>query len=808
MGASERNDPARIVVINDDPVQLRLITRVLEGGGYEVSDHTASAGALTRLAEGPRVDLFVVDLHMPGIDGWKVCRLLRSADFAAYNDTPILIVSATFTGADVEAITADTGADGFVPMPLSRDELLMHVSNLLEGVTPRRVSHALLVEDNEDIARSVEAALERNGYVVRTAGTIEDGERMWGEQQPDLVLLDYHLPDGTGPELLERLQDPSDRTVVLVMTGDSNPGLPVELLQLGADGYVRKPFDPRLLVELAAKATRERSLLRVEALLERRTQELRRSDARYRSLFAAIPDMVLTIDEGGRVVTANDEAIQQLGRRGSDLAGQSLTELVPEADHPELEARLTNVRTHGADQFETRLTGSTGSELTVEITASAPEAAEPGAVVLVARDLTERRRAEEERRRLDAQVQHAQRLESLGVLAGGIAHDFNNLLVGVMGNASLAMLDVEEDSPVHVCIAQIETAARRAAELTQQILTFSGKGRAVMSAQNLSSVIAEMGQLLGPAVSKKAKITYHLGEGLPLVEGDPSQLRQVAMNLIMNASDALGDRNGNIQVTTAVRDVDPLDLGEYTLGEAGRPGRYVGIEVTDDGCGMDAKTLNQIFDPFFTTKVDGRGLGLAATVGIVRSHAGLLTVDSELGRGTTFRILLPATDHEVESDDAPPAFDPEGMEEIGGSILVVDDESSVRTLAKSALERAGFGVEVAEDGTEALEMIEAHPGLDVVVLDLTMPSMDGMETLEEIRAMHPGLPVLLSSGYGKDSVPYAALRSRDTAFLRKPYSPQDLLEAVVRLLRPEEQSRSSSFGSTSGDESKVLKASG
>jgi PAS domain S-box-containing protein len=775
------SDLARIVVINDDPVQLRLMSRVLEGGGFDVAGYLDSTEAIAALDAGRRVDLFVVDLHMPGIDGWKVCRLLRSPDYRAYNATPILIVSATFTGSDVEAITADLGADAFLALPFSRAELLEDVADLLEGRRPRKRLRALVLEDDDAVARAVRRAFEAHSYEVHRASTLAEASLLWTKLGPDVVVLDYHVPDGCGVDLLERLQSPAERTAVLFMTGDSDPELPLRLLELGADGIVRKPFDPAFLVELAGKARRERSLLRVEALLERRTQELRSSELRYRSLFEAIPDLVIALDASDRITGVNGSAVAALGCEVDDVLRRPVDEFVPAHQVEHIHAALARVRSQGRIRLETELARPGGPAMPVEVTAAHVEDAEESSVLVVARDVTERRQAEEERRRLDAQVQHAQRLDSLGVLAGGIAHDFNNLLVGVMGNASLALLDVQEGTSVHECITQIETAARRAAELTQQILTFSGKGDSVRSPQDLSSVVSEMGQLLAPAVSKKAVLNYRLERKLPLVKGDPSQLRQVIMNLIMNASDALCGDAGTIEASTGLETLDAGQARLHYLGERAKAGRYVVLEVVDDGCGMDEATKRQIFDPFFTTKFAGRGLGLAATLGIVRAHGGLLSVDSAPGEGTTFRVLLPALGRGAR-DPGPGPFETASPWAAGGSILVIDDEPSVRQLATATLSRAGFGVVEAGDGLSGLDLLEGGPVADLVVVDVTMPGMSGLEVLETIRAEHPRLPVVLSSGFPADTLPSEILDGVTTSFLRKPYAPGELLTCIYQLL--------------------------
>jgi len=289
-----------------------------------------------------------------------------------------------------------------------------------------------------------------------------------------------------------------------------------------------------------------------------------------------------------------------------------------------------------------------------------------------------------------------------------------------------------------------------------------------------------MGQLLEPAVSKKARLSYRLPRSLPMVEGDASQLRQVVMNLIMNASDALGGLPGHISVETSEEFLEVDRLRRFYLGESARPGRYAVLTVTDDGCGMDAATVQQIFDPFFTTKFTGRGLGLAAALGIVRTHRGLMSVESEPGRGTRFQILLPSRgDSPDTSDEEPTPCARPWLD--GGSILVVDDESAVRHLAEAALRRSGFDVVLAEDGAVGLAQLERSPDTALVLLDLTMPELDGLQVLAKIRAMHPELPVLLSSGYTDESIPDDAFHG-PTDFLRKPYMPSDLVASVTGML--------------------------
>ena len=395
----------------------------------------------------------------------------------------------------------------------------------------------------------------------------------------------------------------------------------------------------------------------------------------------------------------------------------------------------------------------------------------------------ERHRAEQERERLQTQLLHAQKLESLGVLAGGIAHDFNNILVGILGNAGLALAELLPGSLARPFLERIEQAAQRAADLANQMLAYSGRGQFVVRTFQLEELVEEMADLLRSSVSKKADLRLRRAAEIPTVEADATQIRQVALNLITNASDALGDDSGTITVDIDTLNAAPTDLDETLPGNELRPGRYVQLKVSDTGCGMDEETRNRIFDPFFTTKRTGRGLGMAAVLGIVRGHKGAIRVKSEPGHGTTFEVLLPASG---EASAAPQELKAAPSDRgVSGKILVVDDEDMVRQVAQFTLERTGREVLLAADGREALQVF-LREGRDIVavVLDLTMPWMSGEETFHELRRLSPEVPVILTSGYNEQD---AAARFRfdsqgPASFLKKPYRPRELVEMVESVL--------------------------
>lgn len=394
------------------------------------------------------------------------------------------------------------------------------------------------------------------------------------------------------------------------------------------------------------------------------------------------------------------------------------------------------------------------------------------------RDISERKRAEEERRKLEQQVMQAQKLESLGILAGGIAHDFNNLLTTILGNADLALDELSRVAPAREHVHDIVRASRRAAELCRQMLAYSGKGRFVVQVLSVNEIVEEMTHLLSVSISKKAIIKYNLYANLPMVKADATQLRQVVMNLITNASEAIGDRSGVIALTSGVMDCDDRYLqGAAGSGDNLASGQYVYLEVSDTGHGMDQETLSRIFDPFFTTKFTGRGLGLAAVLGIMRGHKGCIRVDSELGKGTIFKMLLPVCEQpeEAESHPGPQLESWSGR----GLVLLADDEETIRSLARRILEKGGFAVLTAADGREAIEVFKQHLGeISLVILDMTMPHLDGEACFRELRRLDPGVKVIITSGYNEQDIIGRFIGKGLAGFVQKPYTGAELLPKI------------------------------
>jgi len=404
--------------------------------------------------------------------------------------------------------------------------------------------------------------------------------------------------------------------------------------------------------------------------------------------------------------------------------------------------------------------------------------------VVVFSDVTEIKQAEEERRKLEIQMQHAQKLESLGVLAGGIAHDFNNLLVGVLGNADLALMKQPEASPSRRSVEEIKKAAVRASELTNQLLAYSGKGHMQIQPVALNQLVEEMAHLLEVSISKKIRRHFDFVEGLPAIEADPVQMSQVVMNFITNAAEAIGEKEGVIHVSTGIQGVDRAFLAETYMSEDLPQGRYVWLEVADTGCGMDEETREKIFDPFFTTKFTGRGLGLASVLGIVRSHKGAIEVRTKEGEGTSVKVLFKCSEvaaaEAALSKGASPLQDGWKGE---GTILIVDDEESVRQVASMMLQATGFSIKTASDGFEGIEIFRRHKDeISLVLLDVTMPRIDGDEAFLAMLRIREDAKVVLWSGYDEKDAVSRCMDGKMAGYVQKPFDYLTLIGTVRQAL--------------------------
>jgi two-component system cell cycle sensor histidine kinase/response regulator CckA len=512
---------------------------------------------------------------------------------------------------------------------------------------------------------------------------------------------------------------------------------------------------------------------------ERRRAE--RDTAYLAALVESTGDAIIGSSPEGVIQSWNPAAERLYGYRAEEMIGHSTRELTP-PDHAHEESAIFESLRNGDRMvhLETVRQCKDGALVDVSLTIS-PIRDDTGQIMGIshlARDITEQKRNAEK-------LRQTQKLESIGILAGGIAHDFNNLLSGIMGNASLALDEVDPASRVKSRLEDVISASEKAAQLTRQMLAYSGRGQFLLEQINLSARIRETAPLIQPAIRSSVELRLNLDDRSPAIEADTAQIQQLVMNIIINAAEAIPEgQRGTVTVTTRREMVDEAYIRQVGAGAGElKRGPYVLFEVVDTGTGMDEATKSRIFDPFFTTKFTGRGLGLAAVLGIVRGHEGFIGVSSTPGQGTTFRVLLPALDVHVESTpaDRQPAKPADAG---GGKVLVVDDEEIVRKMAKQVLERYKFRVLLAEDGARGVELYRRESaGIDCVLLDLTMPVMNGEEALARMRQMRDDVPVILSSGYNE-----AEARRRFTGmglagFLQKPYRAGALVEIVQSVMR-------------------------
>ncbi|MBL4760261.1 MAG: response regulator [Mariprofundaceae bacterium] len=517
----------------------------------------------------------------------------------------------------------------------------------------------------------------------------------------------------------------------------------------------------------------------IQALVSMRTQQLKSSQKRVSLLIDSLAEGLFDMDKEGVCTFINQRALDLLGYQDANqVIGQHIHTFIHHSDvqkniiaHEDCQIAAvmdTAVAVRVDDEVFWR---ADGSPLTVSYHAT-PVHDDAGAVVSIVvsfLDISAQLVAENEREQMRKQVEHTQRLESLGVLAGGIAHDFNNLLSTIMGNASLAVNHLGEADVVMKHMQRIHKACSRAADLCQQMLAYSGQGDVKKESLNLSELVQDMGQLLEVTLSKGIVLDFHLADPIKLMDADIARIQQIVMNLLTNANEAMGDKQGNIRLTTGVMDVNQDFLQGCYANTNMNPGRYVFFEVHDHGCGMDYATSERIFEPFFTTKFTGRGLGMSAVLGIVRAHDGVLKMDSVVGKGTCIRILFPALDE--ESSLLPPQqasyenLPSDVIQHAEGLILVVDDEESLREIAGLMLEDMGYQVLFAENGLQALDVFAQYMNdIDLVLLDLTMPKMGGEACMEALQELRADIPVLISSGYSGEE------HARFKHFLPKPYS--------------------------------------
>jgi PAS domain S-box-containing protein len=820
----------RILLVEDSRTQAARFERLFTKEGWDVICAVTAEEALELLGRA-RPDLIVIDYYLPGMKGDEFCREIRMN--VNTRGIPVLMLTVGGTQ-DAETRGLESGADDYLSKSADPDILLLRTRALLRKSrsAPALLEHGgkfsgraklLAIDDSPTYLEYLAHEMSSESYTVEKAATAEEGLARLERETFDCVLVDLELPGLNGIEVCRRIAEvgraSQSPVITIVVTGHDDKENMTRSLEAGADDFIGKSADISVLkarirallrrkfvmeenrrlfeefknMELEAiraraekeaaevRATMAEKLAKSNRELERANRRLREALEVTRAITENAAEALFLADAAGRVTFVNPAAEHMFGYSRQELLGQPLHDKihrnprdgspVPIEDCPVAESLKTGVTLTG---LEAQFMCKDGS--VVDVAWSSAPVLEKGSViaaVIVVHDISERKRAEEK-------LRQAQRLESIGLLAGGVAHDFNNILTGIMGNASL----IEQDVPPETAerIRAVIDGAEKAANLTRQLLAYSGKGQFIIEQLDLSELVRDMAGLVRLSVPKSVELLYDLCDGLPLISADPGQMQQIIMNLVINAGEAIGpERNGTVRISTGVEEV----AAPFTdaAGAQVAPGCYVSLQVKDTGCGMDEQTRAKIFEPFYTTKFTGRGLGLAAVSGIVRSQKGAILVESAPGAGSVFRVLLPAT---RSANERPDAF----VEARQPKVLVVDDEQSVRDFLKAALEHHGYSVLVAHDGSDGMELWRKHRGeIALVLLDLVMPIAGGRQMLAEIKSLDPNARVLLTSGYNEEEAKRLCASYVGTAFIQKPYTARTVLQRVQEAIAARAGSR-------------------
>jgi PAS domain S-box-containing protein len=512
------------------------------------------------------------------------------------------------------------------------------------------------------------------------------------------------------------------------------------------------------------------------------TLALKESEDKYLTLLNSSLNAV-GVHRGGKWVYMNPACLELVGEESlEDVVGKPLLDYVHTSSKAMVleRTRIMHESKSGVPKVEQKYVRKDGTVIPVEVQSHPIDFDGEESYMITIRDLTHHKKQEDRRRELERQLEHGQRLESLGLLAGGIAHDFNNLLAGISGNAELLKDEVGHEEGVKDYLEGIDEGCEHAADLCQQMLAYAGKGKYTSEYIVIPDLVKSMGKLVKASVPSYVKIRIKIGKNLPLVEADVSQVKQVILNLIVNAADAIGKAGGEVKITIGLFRGGKTK-GLVYCGNNLSEGEFVYVEVKDTGCGMPRSEIEKIFDPFYTTKEEGNGLGLAAVLGIVRSHEGAIIVESEKGKGTSFKVMFPAS---VETKASRMVDTGEVKDWVGhGTVLIVDDEERVLKVAKSFVAKLDFDVLTATNGWEGVNVFkEHHSNIKAVLIDMTMPVLGGIDAMLEMREINPNVPIIIVSGYSEIETGDLAEQDQPDGFVRKPFKSKDLKKELFRLV--------------------------
>jgi PAS domain S-box-containing protein len=770
--------PARIFIVEDEGVVALDIQDRLTALGYEVVGSSARGEDALKQIEASLPDLVLMDIRLKGaMDGISVSAVIHERWLL-----PVVFLTAYSEDSTLERAKR-TEPFGFIIKPFDDREIRcviemslykhqaderLRASERRYATTLKSIGDAVIATDSQGRVTFLNPVAESlTGWPISEA---------CGQPLPQV----FHILNEYTRALVENPVERVLREKVVVGLANHTILVSRDGREIHIDDSAAPIFDDQ--------GTISGTVLVFHDVTERRKKEelLRQAERQWHTTFDAINNAVCLLDREGRVLQHNRATETLLGKNTDEIQGHFCYEVVHGASEPIANCPILRMRHTKRRESIIQKWGDRFLEVVVDPVLTTSQEIE-GAVHVIT-DITERKRAEDERLELERRLLHSQKLESLGVLAGGIAHDFNNLLTVILGNLELAEMDISDLSPALSSLREAAQATHRAADLTRQMLAYSGRGKFLIKEINLSELVEEMAHLLKVSVSKFATLQLRVNRQLPNIRADVSQVQQIVMNLITNASEAIGDQMGSITVTTGIEDCDTTYLAQSRLLEKPTPGNYVYVEVADTGCGMDETVQQRLFDPFFTTKFTGRGLGMCAVLGVVRGHQGAIIISSQPTKGTSIRVLFPAL---LTSSEPPPTPNqakesPFQHEPSFGTILVVDDEESVRKLTRRALEHTGLSVLCASDGEEAVQIFRENADIIAcVVLDLTMPRKDGMQTFAELRDIRPDVPVLLASGFDENELSQRFTGQGLAGFLQKPFNLRKLAKTIQEIRRRE-----------------------
>ncbi len=778
--------PASVGLVHSDVPQRAALVQTLERAGMRVHVYAQANEVLTALQTTMRLDLIIAELLLPGVDGATLCDLL-DVKFCGLRPIPVILVHDLASTELVRALTPTIRADACLCLPMDEHRVVQAVQAAIGKTGVPRLPSALVISLDPAFGVGITNAALSEGFLATVVGPEEDLWRRASKEIPHVIILDADAASESRVDtLLSNFTRLYPQTATVIAATNHHLQSSIALANRGAAAFVNKAVEPRVLLRQCRDAATRWSLIRAGRMEAQR----RHSNARYKAIYGSMIDGFALTDMAGRIVETNATYQRMVGYTDEELGQLTYLDLTPPRWHAMEEAIVQEqlLPLGFSEVYEKEYRRKDGTIFPIEVRTFLlrDPAGQANAMWAIIRDITERKESQALQQSLQQQLAQAQKMESIGRLAGGLAHDFNNLLTSIIGNTSLALIDLSPGDPQHTMLTEVYKAAESATVLTRQLLTFSRKQIIEPKRLDLNELIDHLQKMLIRLIGEDIHLATILDQELGVIRADPSQLEQAIVNLVVNARDAMPS-GGRLTIQTKNVFLDEAYCARHADA---KPGAHVLLVVSDTGTGMTEEEKSRAFEPFFTTKAKGKGtgLGLSIVFGTVKQHSGIIDIQSEPGKGSCFKIYFPRVDAcaEVLPVGKADANLPGGKE----TILLVEDETIVRHLALKVLTRLGYNVLEASDGKDAHQKAREYRGhIDLLVTDVVMPGMNGRQVAESLQRIYPDLRVLFTSGYADNVVRRDGVLEQGAHFLEKPYSPQTLAKTVRDVLtlrqRPE-----------------------